>query len=502
MIRWKGGFRSFGRDSIAVAGTLVPAWTKDSTALRGAKALFDAGGHLIRLEIGPFDSLPVSGGTLRGVAWRRFDLKGTMDSLAVVLAHQIPWVGSNSFGHQPSVTAARPGGNPWIWSDSAGFRSVGHLSLRPSLHVVRDSGIARILSKRSSEITFEVDPVEPNLDPIPRVSDSAWRESRRLRWDSESRWVVGEHGPRLVECDGPHSFASTFVRAWNEHRPVRLSPDAVWMLLMEGLLETVGQSPDSIRPQMVRHSKGKKILKIRLANSFPRGMRKADAWRPLAAALLDSMDRFVVAGRHRTLIRPFSTTTPARAMASRLRVLQTYQSFFEYYAHVYCGIPSITLEGTVNDWKSIRSRLNTFAIPGLESWRANMSHILDAFVASAEGRPPLDFWKSFVRYTPVVPDCESTPLLNGWIVQFFDHSGRAWRDGAKVEFIHQDRGNFPLSIKFPDGRTVRFQVVSGFAGVAQATDGALYPELGWCVWASPPDQPSADKDKRDPHWDF
>lgn len=489
VIHWGGGSAVAGKDSLWVYGQWNPAWTKDSSQRALAKALLGPGGDLIRLVVGPFDSLPVSGGMIRGVALRPFDLSGTSDSLGLVASmRRVPLLGRWRMGRRDTLDAEiRLGGSPWIWSDGARFRSVGSLSLKPTLRAVFDTSVAPILSRKASEITFAADDVEPNLERIPRVPDSSWRESRRPPFDDESRWVVGESGPNLVACEGTHAFAGTFVRAWNEHRPVRLSPDAVWMMLTEGLLRKVERDPEKCRHAMVRRKSGKDTLEVRLPDDFSSRMHRPDAWRPLATGLLDSMDRFVVGRRHRVMSRPFSTSTPARLMSSRLRVLQIYQAYFEFRGTTACGIPSITLEGTVEDWKDVRARLDTLGICGLERWRDRMAGILDEFVASAQGRPSRDFWKSFVRYTPTDPDCGESSKMDGWITQFFaaNWSGKAEDpslSSIELDLLPYDHGVFPVRVAFPGNREVRFQVGSGFAGIAQAADGALYPELGWFVW--------------------
>lgn len=488
-IHWGGDSNVAGKDSLWVFGQWNPAWTNDSSQKTKAKALLGPDGGLIRLVVGPFDSLPVSGGMIRAVALRRFELSGTAESLGLVASNRVAPVKRHSSGDRRDTldVGIRPYGHSWIWSDGARFRSVGALTLRPSLQALFDSTLAPVVSRKPSEITFAVDDVEPNLDRIPLVSDSSWRESRRPPFDDESRWVVGEHGPNLVECEKTHAFAGTFVRAWNEHRPVRLSPDAVWMMLTESLLRKVERDPEACRHAMVHRKSGKDTLDVRLSDDFPSRMRQPDAWRPLATGLLDSMDRFVVGRRHRVLSRRFSTSTPARLMSSRLRVLQIYQAYFEFRGTTACGIPSITLEGTAEDWKDLRARLDTLGICGLERWRDRMAGILDEFVASAQGRPSRDFWKSFVRYTPTDPDCGESSRMDGWITQFFasDQSqpaGDPSMGSVAMDLLPYDHGGFPVRIAFPGNRMGRFQVVSGFAGIAQAADGALYPELGWCVW--------------------
>lgn len=281
-----------------------------------------------------------------------------------------------------------------------------------------------------------------------------------------------------------HAFVGTFVKAWNEHRPVRISPDALWMVLMEGFLRNVESKPEQCRAAMVRHAGGRKVLDVGLTRLQEKRIRQPTTWDELSRGLLDSMDRWVVGHRQRVLSRPFSTSTPQRQMALRLRTLQSYQAYFEYRGTVFCGIPSVTLEGTVADWEDLRARLDTLDVCGLGPWVGRMRHLVDQFVESARGRPSADFWKSFVRYTPARPECDAESFLDGNIVGLFQVDSQAgYRPLPKPELpTMADHGAFPLRWKTSQGVIRNFQLVSGFAGIAQGPDGALSPELGWCVW--------------------
>ena len=64
---------------------------------------------------------------------------------------------------------------------------------------------------------------------------------------------------------------------------------------------------------------------------------------------------------------------------SRIVLLDAMQSYFEYVVHTLCGIPTITLEGTQEDWKDLAARVQGFREFGLELWLDVLSPILDQF---------------------------------------------------------------------------------------------------------------------------
>jgi len=74
------------------------------------------------------------------------------------------------------------------------------------------------------------------------------------------------------------------------------------------------------------------------------------------------------------------------------------QNYFDYGLRTLCGFPSITLEGTVDDWTSLRKRAEAaLKHVGWDAWSKELLLVLDEFVAAASGKPNLKFWQSFYK---------------------------------------------------------------------------------------------------------
>lgn len=389
--------------------------------------------------------------------------------------------------------------------DAHGFRAVSAVDWTKTGIVAEETIPLRVLS-RAGGVTFSVDPVKPNRAVLASLTDSAWKAGFEPRAESQVEWVAGESGSkRLVQLPQTgHSFIDAFVVAWNEHRPVRISPDAIWMLLMEGLLGAVRDRPEAARKEMVLHDSGKILLEAKLDEDFPLQMRRREAWEEVASQLLDSMDRHTVGHRQKELQVRFTTTTATRALATRMRILELYQDFFEYTGSVGCGIPSIRLEGTPADWKRIRAQAKILSIGATRSWVEGMMPVLDQFVAASEGKLDAAFWRAFVRFRPAGPDCGEVDELDGWITRLvlrksFDFtqdsdsgigSELTWEHRLPTSVLRADHGSAPFRLSVGASEW-SFHFVSGFSGVSQDKDGALAPELGWSVWKNVP-PPSKD----------
>jgi hypothetical protein len=80
--------------------------------------------------------------------------------------------------------------------------------------------------------------------------------------------------------------------------------------------------------------------------------------------------------------------------------MDSFQKYFKYEWSVICGIPSITLEGTIDDWKLIRSRIDGLDYMLMDDlvtqWLPSLRTVIDHFVSAASGDADQSFWQRFV----------------------------------------------------------------------------------------------------------
>lgn len=108
----------------------------------------------------------------------------------------------------------------------------------------------------------------------------------------------------------------------------------------------------------------------------------------------------------------FSTTTERDEVCAAVTAMASLQEFFAWEMTTLCGIPSVTLTGTVADWKLLREkieRLLEFELEDnpdgdvMETWVGYLRRVCDGFVESAEhpGSPEtLEFWDKVRRGRP------------------------------------------------------------------------------------------------------
>jgi hypothetical protein len=199
--------------------------------------------------------------------------------------------------------------------------------------------------------------------------------------------------------------------------------------------------------------------------------------------------------------------------AAEVVLLDAMHSYFEYHVYTMCGIPTITLEGTHEDWKSLGDRVQGFREFGLELWIDVLSPILDQFALSVQGHVDPTFWRSIYKFNSI----SGGAVINGWITAFFPYrkdrqTGRAsvpskallGNDQEKLEkmFYPGERSGWETpgfsADSFPSGlskapfrweyldRSFDMEFLGGFVGVAQDQETlTLRPEIGWAVREAP-----------------
>jgi hypothetical protein len=313
------------------------------------------------------------------------------------------------------------------------------------------------------------------------------------------------HGSLVAGIEYHPVVAATSV-AFNDHRPLTLSPDAIWLLIAQGFAHHVNANAARLRPRLVNHA-GKLRIEVR-RDDFVKDSPE-NPWPEVFEEFSAQIRRHIGDEAHALLRPTFSTTGPRERAAADIVLLDTMRAYFSYVLVTFCGIPSITLEGTVADWQSIARRARDLARFDLGWWIDVLSPILDQFVEAASGRAHRRFWQSICR----VDDMSGGPFTSGWIVAFYpyliEHDGRgATRRTVRNQWLSRppvlsprapDRDSTsrvlgPTTDAFPSGlcrapfrwdyfqNSHEMEFLGGFVGVRQdQATLALAPEIGWAV---------------------
>jgi hypothetical protein len=292
-----------------------------------------------------------------------------------------------------------------------------------------------------------------------------------------------------------HPLVDAVHLAFSQHRPLTLSPDDIWLVIAQGFGHHVAENAEALRHRLVRHQ-GRRELNATVNDLTLASFEGAIA--SFSSQIREATDPVL----HETLVCDFSTTTPAIRTASEVALMDSFSSYFNFGMRCICGIPKITIEGSLDDWQRIRARVEVIETYGLGWWVSRLRPILDEFVLAAGGHPTHEFWKAI--YKP--KNAYGGEAATGWIADLFPYLGDGRTRRRNYVFEHDrhdwalpiDKGvttnGFPkglssvrVKVRFNNGSSCDVDLVAGFFAVQQTpADLALSPFIGWCVAEPPP----------------
>lgn len=221
------------------------------------------------------------------------------------------------------------------------------------------------------------------------------------------------HKLPIIDSEFKHPFIGTVWTAFNLHYPLVLSPDMIWLLIVQGFATHISKNAEKMRHTFVQH-KGKKTLTVR-ADNFIKGQN--NDWKSVFPQFTAQIGQYLKTDISNVIITDFSTTTPTEKAVFELTLMEAMSEFFEYRAISLCGIPEITLLGTVEDWEKIVKHTENLAQYDLQWWTNSLIPILEQFVAAAKGNPNNQFWQSIFKFE----SGSGHKTISGWLVQFFPY---------------------------------------------------------------------------------
>jgi hypothetical protein len=389
--------------------------------------------------------------------------------------------------------------------------------------------------QKTPSVTFAVSEVKRATEPLPE-SEYADALAVGLAQDGTVAKLeaYSRDTKRLVSLEETpaNAFLHAFNLAFDEHRPIVLSPDMIWLVIAQGVALHINGNAEAMRGRFAAHE-GKANITVR-RDEFVRGFA-GNSWEGVFAEFSEQIRTHVGERSHSLVARRFSTTGVVERAAFEVTLMDAFQSYFNYDLVTLCGIPQITLEGTPDDWQSIREGAEALADYELGWWTKHLLPVLDQFVAASRGDADLSFWRDIYK----IDDDSGGPHITGSIVNLFPYIVHALPPRSEIEAMRaiyqNEQGLSPANAQkkidkmyngcgktrrnphlgwrpeFSEmpmcgitsnlvpsglatapftwtylGTKLPMQFVAGFVGVAQDRETlALRPEIGWAVRDAP-----------------
>ena len=343
--------------------------------------------------------------------------------------------------------------------------------------------------------TFVVDGELPTRSKIIRVEKGDeiakyWAEN-----ENAGKVIVTSWGTDNMYVPNHSIFFDCLVQAYANHYSLALSPDIIWTVISQEFNYYINNESEAMRDRIVSHQ-GKMTLAVEA---------KEDLYSPNVKweELLDGFDKQIAEntkGNIADMMRAdFSTTGKTERIASQITLMSSVKRYFEYVSYyIVCGIPSITIEGTPDDWKKVIEKTEILRNYDLGWWVDNLTPILNEFVAAAEGKANRAFWQNIVM--KLRPDemrelgCmagwsdEEPTYVDGWFLKLmpFNKKGRTPRKvSCETNQMLPNVASAPFTYKMLDnlGNTISstpMNMVAGLIGV-DVNANVMRPRIGWMV---------------------
>lgn len=340
-------------------------------------------------------------------------------------------------------------------------------------------------------VTFRVSDVAVGEPDKSAKLDVSSRIKKALNIDVEA-WGTNHGSDLLAGAQWMNGFLRAIHTAFAGHYPLVLSPDDVWTAVAQGFAAHVNANADTLRRRFVAHE-GRALIEIEPPN-FEKGSPRND-WMGAFSELSERIAEHIGTKRD-LLVGAFSTTGPIAKAASEIALMDAMKAYFVFGVKTLCGIPTITLLGTPDDWKQIRRRARVLSEFDCAVWVESLVEVLDEFVAASEGRQDREFWESLYK----IGGGSGGPYVTGAVNVFYPYLADSRRNAAAVSW--RDRASSskaaPTAERLPSGicsvpftwtcrgsaHPMRF--LGGFMGATQdATTLAVRPVLGWAVGNDP-----------------
>jgi hypothetical protein len=372
------------------------------------------------------------------------------------------------------------------------------------------SSIAPILERAIGKIRFGVDDVEPAGERL-----RAGSAKQQFEQTISTPLLAFSHDDRFeaIADREIHPLALAVHTAFSEHRPLLLTPDVIWLTIAQGFAQHVNHHAEELRSSFVSHQGKEKLV----AQSDNLPTLPAEWAEVIEQWTLHLRDR-VGADVYRLMECNFSTTTPITRIASHVVMMDAFQQYFDFVMLSVCGIPEISLLGTVADWQSIYDRVANLSQYNLSWWTDRLLPICQEFVNTAAGKPDRDFWQCIYKPQAVY----AADYITGWLADLFPYlrHGMTKAPIVRNHLLDLDRCELPdlncdsdslaffsspsngismtalplgisqVGIKLIYERsglstTLDLELLAGFIGVHQDLNcGTLHPEIGWGVRSS------------------
>jgi hypothetical protein len=238
--------------------------------------------------------------------------------------------------------------------------------------------------------------------------------------DTKVLYVETETTPSEKDVDiYNQGFLSTLYYAYSNHMNLVIFPDDFWLTILFSLNNYMEFNSETLRKVFVQHE-GKAQMIIDTEGAF-----QDQNWSVLLTLFEKKISENITPGMADALIPNFTTTTPHLRSVSQILLMGVLKKYFAYGIMTLCGIPSVTMKGTLEDWKKLQDKIQFLATlsPDLSDWVQILTPIIDKLIDSYQNNPDITWWNKVINYI----GGSGRDDISGWALAFFPFYKGKWQ---------------------------------------------------------------------------
>ena len=300
-----------------------------------------------------------------------------------------------------------------------------------------------------------------------------------------------------------HPILEGYYQSYAKHIPVTVSPDILWMLIVQGFSRHIDQNAEKLRNKFVDFD-GQKALIVG-GDEWTIEEITREGWESTFAAFVELIKRNAGDSMVKIITPTFSTTTPTIQVSSQIAIMSCFKNYFKYI-RLYggCGFPYINLQGTLKDYEELKSKVEKLKGFDIDDWIMELIIIIDKIIETKKGKIDIDFWKNMIKNKETIEPRGSGALtkvenIDGWLLNFYPYYKVDDVFKKCEKLVRKTDFNKPLDVKnlenIPEemvevplimhhkitGKDTELTIKTGFLGMIQEKNGLAKPEIGWFI---------------------
>lgn len=164
--------------------------------------------------------------------------------------------------------------------------------------------------------------------------------------------------PFVKELSAKPGFLSLVSMAFARHYSLEISPDDIWLMILDGIRIHVKVHRESLKDKFVGSNAD---TTVKIQNDKLSFESSPKEWNAVIDGLFASLQTKLPVETGMPMKTRFSTTNDVDFTVSSSMVLAVASEYYSYHVYTMCGIPKIKIKGTKEDWIKLKNAYNQLA---------------------------------------------------------------------------------------------------------------------------------------------